>query len=157
MLYHDAEHPSQLILPVLPARQPALPAPAFGPPEVPVAPAHSESGPREYTVQHNMVDGTVTLRLRVGSTTYLTEHNLTMSEANEKDLCIREGDPLSCTAEMRRHLEWERTDWKIVIDSKIRLSCTVEMFIVQIDLKAQHNGAAVFTRCWTEEIPRVLG
>jgi hypothetical protein len=104
-----------------------------------------------------MVDGTATLRLRVGSTTHLTEHHLTMSEANEKDLSMREDDPLSCTTEMRRHLEWERTDWKIVIDSTIRLSCTADMFIVQIDLKAQHNGAAVFTRCWTQAIPRVLG
>ena len=156
-LYHDAEHPSQLILPVMPAQSPALPAPVFGPPEVPVAPAQSEAGDRSYTVEHDMLDGTVTLRLRVGSTTHLTQHKLTMSETNEKDLSMREDDPLSCTAEMRRHMEWERTDWKIVIDSKIRLSCTADMFLVQIDLTAQHNGAAVFTRCWEEEIPRVLG
>jgi hypothetical protein len=104
-----------------------------------------------------MVDGTTTLKIRVGSKTFLPEHELGMLETNVKELSMREGDPLSCTAEMRRHLEWERTDWKIVIDSTIRLSCTAEMFIVQIDLKAQHNGAAVYTRCWTQAIPRILG
>ena len=129
--------PSQLILPVMPAQSPALPAPLFGRPEVPVAPAQSEAGDRSYTVEHDMLDGTVTLRLRVGSTTHLTQHKLTMSETNEKDLSMREDDPLSCTAEMRRHMEWERTDWKIVIDSKIRLSCTADMFLVQIGLTAQ--------------------
>ncbi|SRR5712692_918212 len=36
-------------------RQPELPAPVFAQPEVPVAPARSEDGPREYTVHHNMV------------------------------------------------------------------------------------------------------
>jgi hypothetical protein len=104
-----------------------------------------------------MVDGTTTLSTRVGSTTFLTEHELSMTETNAKDVSMREGDPLSCMVEMRRHMEWERTEWKIVIDSKIRLSCTTDMFIVQIDLKAQHNEAAVFTRCWEESIPRVLG
>jgi len=156
-LYHDVDHPSQLLLPVISAQSPALPAPVFDPPEVPAAPARSESGDRSYTVQHDMVDGTTTLSTRVGSTTFLTEHELSMTETNAKDVSMREGDPLSCMVEMRRHMEWERTEWKIVIDSKIRLSCTTDMFIVQIDLKAQHNEAAVFTRCWEESIPRVLG
>ena len=82
---------------------------------------------------------------------------LTMSETNEKELSIREGDPLSCTAEMRHHLEWERANWHIVIDSRPRVSCTVDTFIVEIDLRAQHDGALVFERCWREEVSRVLG
>jgi hypothetical protein len=80
-----------------------------------------------------------------------------MSETNEKELSIRADDPLSCTAEMRRHLVWERTGWHIVVDSRLRLSCTTETFVVEIDLRAQHNGALVFERCWREQIPRVLG
>jgi len=28
---------------------------------------------------------------------------------------------------------------------------------VEIDLRAQHNGALVFERRWREQIPRVLG
>ena len=87
----------------------------------------------------------------------MTERELTMSETNEKELSIRENDPLSCTAEMRRHLEWERTDWHIEIDSRLRLSCTAETFVVEVDLRAQHNGALVFERHWRKEVPRVLG
>jgi putative CocE/NonD family hydrolase len=156
-LYHDAAHPSQLELPVIPPRQPQLPAPVFGQPDVPVAPARSTDGPREYTVRHNMMDGTTTLAVRAASRTVLTERDLTMSETNEKDLSVRADDPLSCTAEMRRHLEWERANWHIVIDSRLRLSCTAETFVVEVDLRAQHNGALVFERRWREEVLRVLG
>jgi len=156
-LYHDMTYPSQLVLPVILPRQPELPAPVFDQPDAPVAPARSEDGPREYTVHHNMVDGTTTLVVWTASRTYLTERDLTMSERNEKKLSICEDDPLSCTAEMRRHLEWERANWHIVIDSRLRLSCTAETFDVEIDLRAQHNGALVFERRWREEVPRVLG
>lgn len=155
--YHDATYPSQLALPVIPPRQPILPTPVFGRPDVPVAPARSEEGPRECTVYHNMVDGTMTLRVRTTSRTRLTERDLRMSETNEKELSIRENDPLSCTAEMRRYLAWERTDWHIAIDSRLRLRCTADTFIVEIDLRAQHNGTLVFERRWQEQIPRVLG
>ena len=156
-LYHAAAHPSQLVLPVIPAQSPALPAPVFAPLEVPVAPARSEDGERSYTVRHDMVDGTTTLSTRVGGTSFLTEQRLRMTETNAKDLSIRDGDPLSCTAQMRRHLEWERTAWRIVIDSTIELSCTAETFIVMIELQAEYNDTLVFSRRWREEFPRVLG
>lgn len=156
-LYHDATHPSQLTLPVIPARQPALAVPQFEPPEVPIAPARSEGRERAYTVQHDMVDGTTVLKTRVGSKTVLPKHGLTMSETNEKSVSIREGDPLSCVAEMRRHLEWTRENWQIVVDSTLQVSCTAETFIVTIDLQAQHNGRGVFTRRWQEAFPRLLG
>jgi hypothetical protein len=47
--------------------------------------------------------------------------------------------------------------WHIVIDSRLRLSCTAETFVVEIDLRAQHNGTLVFERRWREEVLRVLG
>ncbi len=155
-LYHDAAHPSQLMLPVIPPCQPELPAPAFGQPEVPVAPAQSEGGPREYTVHHNMVDKTTTVVVQVSGRTQLTEHDLLMSETNHKELSICEDDPLSCKAAMRRHLEWERADWHIVIDSRLQVSCTEATFDVEIDLQAQHNGTLVFEQRWQQQIPRVL-
>ena len=156
-LFHDVTRPSQLLLPVIPPRHPELPTPVFGPPDVPIAPARSEDGSREYTVHHNVVSGTTTVAVRTTSRTHLTERDLTMSERNEKELSIREGDPLSCTAEMRRRLEWDRTDWHIRIESRLRMSCTEDAFIVEIDLRAQHNGSLVFERCWHEQIARVLG
>jgi hypothetical protein len=104
-----------------------------------------------------MVDGTTTLVVRASSRTHLTERDLVMSETNVKELSIREDDPLSCKAEMRRHLEWERTNWHIVIDSRLQVSCTEETFDVEIDLRAQHNGTLVFERRWQEQVPRVLG
>lgn len=89
--------------------------------------------------------------------TRLTERDLRMSEKNEKELSFQENDPLSCRAEMRRHLEWERTNWHILIDSRLQVSCTADTFIVEIALQAQYNGATVFEKHWQEEIARVLG
>ncbi|MGE0683832.1 MAG: CocE/NonD family hydrolase [Candidatus Binatia bacterium] len=156
-LYHDRGHPSHLVLPVIPPREPVLPTPVFAPPEVPDAPIRSEGGPKEYSIQRDMVDGTTMIRTRAASRTYLTEHALSMSENNEKDLSIRAGEPLSCMAEMRRRLEWTRTNWRIEIDSRLRVSCTEGTFIVEIELRARHNGDPLFARCWREEIPRILG
>ena len=79
-----------------------------------------------------------------------------MSETNHKELSICEDDPLSCKAAMRRHLEWERADWHIVIDSRLQVSCTEATFDVEIDLQAQHNGTLVFEQRWQQQIPRVL-
>lgn len=156
-LYHDVAHPSQLVLPVIPSRHPALPIPVFGPPEVPAAPARTAEGPKEYMHHHNMVDGVTTMQIRAASQTYLTERALTMAERNEKELSLREDDPLSCSAVMRRHLEWTRTNWRVEIDSRIRVSCTEETFVSEIELQVQYEGGLVFTRCWREEVPRLLG
>ena len=97
------------------------------------------------------------MQIRAASQTYLTERALALSERNEKELSLCEDDPLSCSAEMRRHLEWTQTNWRIEIDSRIRVSCTEETFVIEIDLQVQHEGSLVFTRCWREEVPRILG
>lgn len=156
-LYHDSAHPSCLVLPVIPSRQSVLPSPVFGPPEVPIAPAQTEGGFKEYTLYHNMVDGLTTMQIRAASQTYLTERALAMSERNEKELSLCGNDPLSCSAAMRRHLAWTRTNWRVEIDSQIRVSCTEEIFVIEIELQVQYDGSLVFTRCWREETPRLLG
>lgn len=156
-LYHDTTRPSHLVLPVIPPRDPALPAPVFGPPDVPVAPARFEDGRKEYQVQRDMVTGATRLRVQTESLTHLSERHLTMAERNEKELSLRDNEPLSCAAEMRRRLEWSRTGWHIVVDSRLRVSCTAGAFVVEIDVRAQHNGALVFARRWHEQFPRLLG
>ena len=154
-VYHDTVHPSHLVLPVIPAQSRAVPV--FAPPEVPVAPVRSEDAERSYTVHRDMLDGTTTLDTRVGGSSVLTEQGLRMTETNAKELSMRDGDPLSCTARMRRHLEWRRTDWKVVIDSVIELSCTADTFIVTIELRAAYNDDSIFSRRWREAFPRLLG
>lgn len=156
-LYHDTARPSHVMLPVIPPRTPALPAPTFGPPEVPRAPARSEDSRKAYHVQRDMMTGTTRLSVQTESRTHLSERQLTIAERNEKDLAVRDNEPLSCAAEMRRHLEWKRTGWHIVVDSRLRVSCTAGAFVVEINLRAQYNGTLVCERQWHEQIPRVLG
>ena len=171
-VYHDTAHPSRLVLPVIPAQSRAKVndddhliekrssftfLPVFAPPEVPVAPVRSEDAERSYTVRRDMLDGTTTLDIRVGGSSVLTEQGLRMTETNAKELSMRDADPLSCTARMRRHLEWQRTGWKVVIDSVIELSCTADTFIVTIELRAAYNNELIFSRRWREAFPRLLG
>ena len=156
-LYHDAEHPTQLILPVIPSRRPELPRPVFDPPEVPAPPAWFEGQPGAYAVQHDMTDGTTRLETSSAFRTHLEERNLIMSESNRKILSFQEGQPLSCQAVMTRHLGLERQGWKVGVDSSLKLRCTQTMFVVEIELAAQHDGELVFERKWQEEFPRLLG
>ena len=156
-LYHDAEHPTQLSLPVIPPRAATLPTPVFGPPEVPAPPARSEGQPGSFTIVQDMATQTTTLETANASQTELPERDLVLAETNQKILSLQEGDPLSCQAEMIRQFSLERTGWWVQVNSRLHLHCTEDTFIVEVDLKAQHNDEVVFERHWHENIPRRLG
>ena len=156
-LYHDAEHPTQLSLPVIPSRHPELLRPVFDPPEVPSPPARFEGQAGSFGVYRDMADGTTRLETSSAFRTYLEERNLTMSESNRKILSLQEGQPLSCQAVMTRQLGLERPGWKVGVDSSLTLRCTQTTFVVEIELVAQHDGELVFERKWQEEFPRLLG
>ena len=156
-LHHGVDHPTQLTLPVIPPQSPALPTPVFRPPEVPAVPARSEGEAGPFTITQDMEPGTTTLETSSRFQTDLPERDLILSEMNRKIMSLQEGDPLSCRATMARQYGLEREGWKVNVDSRLDFSCTEKMFIVEIDLSAQHNGEVVFKQSWKEEVPRQLG
>ena len=73
-----------------------------------------------------------------------------------KTFRIREGDPLSATAEFRQRFEIEREDWQITIETSTRMSCTRDRFLLECTGKAWDGDRLVLDRTWSVDKPRDL-
>jgi putative CocE/NonD family hydrolase len=78
-----------------------------------------------------------------------------MSEGNAR-YRIERDDPLSAVAEVRRSDTVARGDWRIRVETELRVSCRSDTFNVQARLRAWHGDAEVCDRAWVESIPRDL-
>ncbi|HEY6717933.1 MAG TPA: CocE/NonD family hydrolase [Reyranella sp.] len=69
---------------------------------------------------------------------------------------ITDDDPLSATAEMQRTETIQRDAWQVRIETRMRLSCTRDAFLLQASLRAWEGTAEVCHREWDCSIPRDL-
>jgi uncharacterized protein len=69
---------------------------------------------------------------------------------------ITDDDPLSATAEMRRTETIQRDGWQVRIETRMRLSCTRDAFLLQASLRAWEGATEVCHREWDRSIPRDL-
>jgi uncharacterized protein len=69
---------------------------------------------------------------------------------------LKDDDPLSATAEMRRTQTIARGDWQVRIETQMRLSCTRDMFLLRASLRAWEGVNEVCHRDWDRSIPRDL-
>jgi predicted acyl esterase len=69
---------------------------------------------------------------------------------------ITDDDPLSATAEMQRTEMIRRDDWQVRIETRMRLSCTRDAFLLQASLRAWEGTSEVCCREWDLSIPRDL-
>jgi predicted acyl esterase len=67
---------------------------------------------------------------------------------------IEDNDPLSAVAELRRTQTVSREVWQIRVETQMRLSCTVDTFRLQGDLRAFEGANEVCHRIWDRSIPR---
>jgi putative CocE/NonD family hydrolase len=67
---------------------------------------------------------------------------------------IKEDDPLSAVAEMRRADTISRETWQVRIETQIRLSCTRDMFLLRARLRACEGATEVCHRIWDRSIAR---
>jgi hypothetical protein len=67
---------------------------------------------------------------------------------------IRDDDPLSAVAEMRRTETIARGPWQVRIETQMRLSCTRDMFLLRATLRAWEGTGEVCHREWDDCIPR---
>jgi hypothetical protein len=65
-------------------------------------------------------------------------------------------DPLSAMAEMSRLTTIARDDWKVRIETSMRMTCTREAFRLQASLRAFDGAIELCHRTWDESIPRDL-
>jgi predicted acyl esterase len=69
---------------------------------------------------------------------------------------ITDDDPLSATAEMQRTETIQRDAWQVRIETRMRLSCTRDAFLLQASLRAWEGASEVSHREWDRSIPRDL-
>ncbi|HMK01543.1 MAG TPA: CocE/NonD family hydrolase [Reyranella sp.] len=69
---------------------------------------------------------------------------------------ITDDDPLSATAEMQRTETIQRDAWQVRIETRMRLSCTRDAFLLQASLRAWEGASEVCHREWDRSIPRDL-
>jgi putative CocE/NonD family hydrolase len=69
---------------------------------------------------------------------------------------LKDDDPLSATAEMRRSETKQRDAWQVRIETHMRLSCTRDAFLLQASMRAWEGTSEVCHREWDRSIPRDL-
>ena len=80
--------------------------------------------------------------------------NLELGTEGKFRFHIDEDDPLSAMVETERTQTISRDAWRIRIETRIRLSCTRDAFLLQADLRAWEGASEVCYREWTRSIPR---
>ena len=72
------------------------------------------------------------------------------------DVDIKDDDPLSAVAEMRKVQTKRRGDWQVRFETSMRLTCTSEAFRLQAALRASEGATEVCHRDWDCTIARDL-
>jgi hypothetical protein len=67
---------------------------------------------------------------------------------------VEDGDPLSAVAEVRQTETMSRDAWQIRVETRIRLSCTRDAFLLQGSLCAWERANEACRREWDRSIPR---
>src|SRR5262249_29177270 len=67
---------------------------------------------------------------------------------------VQEDDPLSAVAELGRTQTMSREAWQIKIETRMRLSCTRNAFLLQASLRAWEIANVLMNREWDSSIPR---
>ena len=67
---------------------------------------------------------------------------------------VEENDPLSAVAELQRTQTMSREAWQIRIETRMRLSCTRDAFLLEASLRAYEGEQEVCRRDWDRVIAR---
>jgi putative CocE/NonD family hydrolase len=81
---------------------------------------------------------------------------LEVGSESESTCHVEEDDPLSAVAELSRTDTTSRDAWRVRIETRIRLSCTKDAFLLRATLRAEDGGNEVCHRTWDRSIPRDL-
>ena len=87
---------------------------------------------------------------------YLDRIALESGAESKSTLQLKDDDPLGAVAELSRTETIGRDDWRVRIETRIRLSCTKAAFLLRATLRAQEGLNEVCHREWDCSIPRDL-
>jgi len=105
----------------------------------------------------DMATGTVTVRsTRQAPVVRLREIGTVMASGWEDSMTIRDSDPHGATTYNRNWESWERADWKVRVETVMRLTMNKTEYVLDAEVTALENDATFFTRTWHHKIPRRL-
>jgi putative CocE/NonD family hydrolase len=87
---------------------------------------------------------------------YLDRIGLELGVESQSTCRVEDDDPLSAVAELSRTETTSRDAWRVRIETRIRLSCTRDAFLLRATLRAQDGIDEVCHREWDRSIPRDL-
>jgi putative CocE/NonD family hydrolase len=120
--------------------------------ELPVRPRRSRDALREFPAPETAPPENIT-RPRPG-VERIDRLGLELGSEGTSICHIDDGDPLSASADLHRIDRIARDAWKIAIETRLRLSCTRESFLLRASLRAREGGTEVCHRTWDLSIPR---
>ncbi|NNK50063.1 MAG: CocE/NonD family hydrolase [Xanthomonadales bacterium] len=148
---------SRLRLPVRAPQAPDLDLPDFEPAEIsaPLGVSAVRSPRREHTVTQDHVNQWITFRqVNDEGRWRFIDHGLEMDHSSTEIFRVREGDPLSTRQQIRSAIEFQRTDWRVRIETDSVMTASATHFHLSSQLDAYEGDTRVFTKCWTRDIPR---
>ena len=156
---------STLELPIRPPRPEDIQLPDFAPPERCPIPEHTilKTAEPERSIAVDLTNDETTYTAfgdagDVGGAALarIEDIDLTLGSTMRRVFRIQEQDPLSAEAVIEQETSFQRGDWSVRIDARVRLSADAEHFFIQAILDAYEGGARVASREWNEAIPRLL-
>ncbi|MDQ8727692.1 CocE/NonD family hydrolase [Bradyrhizobium sp. LHD-71] len=148
---------STLDLPLRDAAQEAAEIPAFAEPEVATAVRRTvlKPGSRKRTFRTDPLSGAVTVDVADTPGRYrLDDINLEVESWSTESYEVVEGDPLSAVGDFTWTWIFERDDWKVRTDSRIRLTSTKSDFVLHATMDAFEGERRVFSRNYDYTILR---
>jgi hypothetical protein len=79
---------------------------------------------------------------------------LELGTHDDSKLDVAEDDPLSAVNDLRRTWTMSRDAWQVRIETRMRLSCTRDAFLLQASLRAWDGATEVCRRDWDRAIAR---
>ena len=81
---------------------------------------------------------------------------LELASAGTARYDIEGEDPLSAVAEIQRADTVSRADWRVRVETRLRVSCSQNSFTLHANLRAWHGEVQVCDRVWDCAVPRDL-
>jgi len=149
----------RLTLPVRAPRKEDATLPAFGKAETPAPLARTVHRPgwlKEW-LDHDLVSGTHVFTTEEDEGVVTIDH-IDMTEEHHKleRFTIRDGDPLSATAEISHSHSFARGGWKTRMDTWTRMTSTAGDFLLEGRLDAYEGNKRILSRNWHVRRPRDL-
>ena len=144
----DAQHPSHVVLPIVPKQNPVLPAPDFN--ASPHPDPKLEEVPRpEHTVTQDLVNQTTT-------TSFASRSGTPIDGVNRSSFTVSQLDPAEAVIRSSYELPVPMTGSDVVVKARSTLASDRTTYRHMVEVEITVNGMRHFNKSWSVTVPRKL-